>query len=157
MTQFDTDDDQYDDSDDEGGLVGDLRKQLRAAKKETKELRSAVESNSAAARRVAFLDANIPDTPQSRFFRDNYQGDLSADAIRTQATEYGFITDADHTADLAEVAAQSDAALGADGPAALGDHDEMLEAMDKAAREAPKGAEAKAIAEVVARYQRSPI
>jgi hypothetical protein len=39
----------------------------------------------------------------------------------------------------------------------MGSQEEMNAEMDKAAREAPRGQESKAIAEVLARYQRSPL
>lgn len=154
MTQFDTD--ETEDDEDEGtGLVKDLRKQLRESNKAIKDLQAKAEANSGAAKRVAFIDANIPDNPQTRFFRENYGGELTAEAIRAQASEFGFIADDDHSQELGEIADQSGAALGAEGPATLGSMEEMEAEMDKAARDAPRGRESQAIAQVVAKYQRS--
>ncbi len=156
MSDFDEDEAIEEAEDDENGPSG-LRKRLRRAERETKEANERAARNEQAAKRVAFLDAEIPDNAQTRFFREKYDGELTAEAIRSSASEYGFVTDDDHTEELGELAAQSDASFGAEGPTVLGSQEDMLMEMDKAAREAPRGKESKAIADVVARYNRSPL
>jgi hypothetical protein len=156
MSDFDDEEVNEEVDDDENGPSG-LRKRLRRAEREVKEANERASANEAAAKRVAFLDAEIPDTPQTKFFREKYDGELTAEAIRSSASTYGFVTDTDHTEELGEVASQSDASFGAEGPTVLGSQEEMMTEMDKAARDAPRGQESRAIADVVARYTRSPI
>jgi hypothetical protein len=152
MTQFDTDDEEIED---EGtGLVADLRKQLRDAKREAKALSEQVGQNQGAARRIAFLDAGIPDTPQTKFFREHYDGDLDPETIKSMATEHGFLTDVDRSAEIGDIASQSEAAAGAQGPNVMGGQEEYEAELDKAVKAAPRGGESAAIAEVVARYSR---
>lgn len=155
MTQTDPDYTDEDNGDDEGdGLVGDLRRQLRAAKKEAKDARGQAQANESAARRVAFLDAGIPDTGPNKFFRDKYDGELTPEAIKSAASEYGFLADEDHSDELGEVAQQSQAAQGAEGPTLLGSQEQYEADIDTAVKNAPRGGESKAIADVVAKYNR---
>lgn len=131
-----------------------LRKQVSDAERRAREAEERSTENVAAVKRVAFLDAGIPDTPASRFYREHYAGDLTSDAIKADAITNGFLATEDHTEEIGAIAGQSEGVAGGEGPAALGDQAEMLREMDEAASKAPRGKEAQAIAEVVARYQR---
>jgi hypothetical protein len=156
MSEFD-DNEENDEVDDGSNLVRDLRRQLRDAKNEAKGYAEMATANAEAAKRIAFLDAEIPDTAQTRFFREKYDGEMTSEAIRSSAQQYGFVVDEDHSQELGDLVRQSEASSGAEGPTVLGSQEEMNAEMDKAARDAPRGQESKAIAEVVARYTRSPV
>lgn len=163
MTQFDTTDDYDPDTtddttdDDGSGLVGKLRRELKAANKRAKNAEDEAGQNKDAARRIAFLDAQIPDTPQTKFFREHYTGELSADAIRADATANGFLAAEDHTAEVAELDGQSASMAGGTQPDAPGDMSQFETDVEEAVRSAPRGQEAKAVDEVYKRYQRSAI
>jgi hypothetical protein len=153
MTQFDTDSDYDDDPDStDGGGNAALRKKLKDAERRAREAESRAESNSAAARRIAFLDAGIPDTPQSRFFLDKYDGDFDPEVIKAQAIEYGFLTDDDHSDELAAVASQADAAAQAQGPTVTGSQEDYEAEIEAAVRNSERGKEAYAIDQVVQRW-----
>lgn len=157
MTQTDpnyTDEDLDLDGND-SNLVRDLRNQLKAANKRASELEKQAEQNGAAARRVAFLDAGIPDTPATRFYRDHYAGDLDPEAIKADALANGFLTETDHADEIGAIASQSEGMAGGEGPAALGDHDEIMREIDEAVAKAPRGKENQAIAEVMSRHKQS--
>lgn len=158
MTHIDPDyddNDLDDDTDDGAGLVGKLRKQLKDANKRAKAAEDNAAQYSGAARRVAFLDAGIPDTAQTKFFREHYAGELTGEAIKASALENGFLTAEDHTQELDDMAHQSEGMADGPPPLALGDQTEMLQAMDEAVANAPRGQESRVIAEVVKRYQPS--
>ena len=159
MTSLDpdyTDDlDTDDDLDDDGNLPGKLRKQLREANKRAKAAEERAEANAAAARRVAFLDAGIPDTPQTKFFREHYSGELTGEAIKASALDNGFLTAEDHSSEIDALdQASQDMGGGFPPDAMLGDAAEMQQAMDEAVASAPRGQESRAIAAVVDRYRR---
>jgi hypothetical protein len=147
------------DNDDEPGEEEDtptarlLRKKLSTANKRERELEALVEANQGAARRIAFLDAGIPDTPQATFFREHYTGDLDPEVIKTAAAEHGFIEDTP-TPGVAEIEAQSEAAYGGQGNVVQGSDDEFNTEVDRAAREAPRGKTSQAIDDVFRKYNR---
>lgn len=66
----------------------DFRAMLDTANAEKAAL---AEKNRELESKVAFADAALPDTPQVKFFKQHYAGDLTADAIRQAATDAGFI------------------------------------------------------------------
>jgi hypothetical protein len=156
MTQTDTDYTDDLDDDDGSGLVGDLRKQLRAANKRLKDMEAQANQNQAAARRVAFIDAGIDlSTPAMRFYSEHYAGDLDPEAIKADALANGFLTETDHSNEISEVAGQSEAVAGGEGPPAFGDMEEFSREIDEAVRKAPRGKEAQAIDEVYQRFKRT--
>jgi hypothetical protein len=151
-----TDDDQ-DDNDDEKSPAW-YRKEIREANKRLAEAEERANANAEAARRVAFQDASIPDTPQTKFFREHYSGEWTPDAIREAAIANGFIgeTSPASAESASQIALQADAAAGAEGTPAPGNMSEIEREMDEAAAKAPHGMEAKAIEEVWNRYNKSP-
>lgn len=157
MTQPDLDyDNDLDDSEDEGtGLVGDLRKQLKAAKKAQRAAEETAAGNSAAARRVAFLDAQVPDTPQTKFFREHYSGELDPETIRAQAIANGFMEAEDHTDEVAGLDLQSSTVSGGELPTRPGSMEAYEAELDEALRNAPRGQESKVVQQVYEKYQRT--
>jgi hypothetical protein len=150
--EFDYDEDS-DEGEDERSLPAKLRRQLKEANARAKAFEEQAAANAGAARRVAFQDANIPDTPQAKYFREKYDGEMSSEAIRAAATEYGFVTDQspEAQASMDAVAAQSDAAAGAQGLITT-DQGEYERAIEEAVSQAEPGREAQAIAEVYTRF-----
>lgn len=69
----------------DNAVIRELREQAKAGK--------AAQADADAARReLAFVKAGIdPDDPQQGYFVRGYQGDITADAIKTAATEAGFL------------------------------------------------------------------
>lgn len=79
------DDDQgYDDQDDGSALVRDLRKQLKQANKELSELRPYRDE------RLLQQAGFDPDSKQGKALLRLHDGDLTADALKQTAEEYGF-------------------------------------------------------------------
>jgi hypothetical protein len=80
----------------------------------------------------AFLNAKLPDTPQVKFFQENYQGDMTSDAIRAAAESYGFIAAPGPTADQqAQVDLIHETVSGAPGPVNPGTHQAILDELGK--------------------------
>lgn len=155
MTQTDPDYTDDDLDEDPSVLVRNLRKQLKESNKRAAAAEERAEQNSSATRRVAFLDAGIPDTPTTQFFREHYSGELDPETIKAQAMQHGFITPEDHTAEVESIGTMSEAVQGGDRPPALGDLDEFKREMDEAVRNAPRGTETKVIDEVYKRWNRT--
>jgi hypothetical protein len=156
VTQIDSDyTDDLEGDEDGSGLIANLRKQLKDANKRAKAAEDAAGANSAATRRVAFLDAGIPDTPQTKFFREHYAGDLEPAAVKAAALEHGFIQAEDHTDEVRDIAGMSEDVNGGQAVAALGNVDEFRTEVDAAVAKAPRGKENQAIADVYQRYNRS--
>lgn len=86
-------DDFEDDNDeqDEAALVRRLRGVIKEQKKRERTLVEQAEVNSAASKKLAFIEAKLPDEPQMKFFLDHYDGEYSAEAIRQAAADNGFI------------------------------------------------------------------
>lgn len=105
------------DTEEPNDLVKNLRGQLDAKSKEAKE---SAERAAAAEKQLAILGSGLDlDNPQHRFFAENYSGDMTPDAIKTKATELGFIEAPKPDVDDSEVAANqaiSAAAAGAETP-----------------------------------------
>jgi hypothetical protein len=69
-----------------------LRKELKRAQRERDEAREAVKAATDLARENAFLKAGINvDDPKLRYFAEGYKGELTAEAIKAEAAEAGFI------------------------------------------------------------------
>lgn len=157
MTQLDPD---YEDLTDDEEELGDgsspnaaLRKKLKAETRARKEAEARAEANASAARRVAFLDADIPDTPQARYFRETYNGSLDKDAIREAALTNGFLTEDDTSAEIKAIESDTAAFVGGAQPTDLSHMDEFQAEVAKAVAKAPRGQENQVIAEVMRRFQ----
>lgn len=79
------DDAQQDQAEADNAVIRNLREQAKGAK--------AAETRAAAAEReLAFTKAGIDtDDPRQRYFFEGYKGELTADAIKAEATAAGFI------------------------------------------------------------------
>lgn len=65
---------------------------IRALREQAKEGKAAKARAEALERELAFTKAGIdPDDPRQRYFVQGYQGELTADAIRAEATSTGFL------------------------------------------------------------------
>lgn len=150
------DDNDFEDEPDEKSPAW-YRKEVARINQELAEAKAAAETNAGAARRIAFQDAGIPDSPQANFFREHYSGEMNAEAIKAAAAEHGFIADENPAAaeSAAAAEAQAAAAAGGEGILAPDDLSEMEREMDEAASRAGNdGREiADAINEVYRRYQ----
>jgi hypothetical protein len=144
-------DEDYDDSDEQD--AADVRLQepdrdskvMRELRKRAKEA-DKLEAELAVIRREAAFDkARLPDdVPGIKFFRDNYKGDLTPEAIAEAAAQHGFIQPAtDVTADRA---AQQRIAQSAAGVTDVPPADYTV-GMREAASKAPPGQEGQAIAD----------
>lgn len=78
---------QDDDTTEEESPKG-LRRQLAQQGAELDQLRKELAARD---RDLAFTRVGLPDTPMAEFFRANYQGDPSEEAIRTEAATLGLI------------------------------------------------------------------
>lgn len=87
LDDLDEDDDQLD----EAALVRKLRSVIKDQKKQNRTLQEQAEANSVATKKLAFIEAKLPDEPQMKFFLDHYDGEYSAEAIRQAAADNGFI------------------------------------------------------------------
>jgi hypothetical protein len=90
MTDFDDDGNEIEPEEDESGtnqkpvLDANIRKQLRAAEAATKELAELKRS-------VQFDKAGIPEDGLGTMFRKGYEGEVTVEAIKAKATEYGLL------------------------------------------------------------------
>ncbi len=149
-----------DDSEAEVSPNSALRKKLRDAEQKAQKAEERAATNEAAARRVAFMDAKVPESPQSKFFMDHYDGDLSPEAIRTAAQANGFMAaqEAETQAEIDQITGMSDTAQGAESPERNSSEEamdrEMREAAEEAARTGGPDAVGEAIAAVLQRHNR---
>ena len=141
-----------------------LRNQLKAAEARAREAEAKAQANEAAARRVAFMDAGLGDSPQERFFRDHYQGELTGEAIRAAAQQSGFMAaqDAETQTEVDEIAGMSQTAQGADAPERAGSEEamdrEMREFAEKGAREGmPPDQIGAGISQILERYNKPTV
>lgn len=71
-----------------------LRDRMKALERENAELKARADEASAAARKLAFVEAGVDLTsPAAKYFLKGYDGELSADAIREAAIEAQLIRD----------------------------------------------------------------
>ncbi len=82
----------FDSEEQELVLDPNIRKALREAEKERKAMAAERAALEAEKRAVQFDRLGIPETGAGQLFRETYQGDASADAIRAQADKYGLLT-----------------------------------------------------------------
>lgn len=124
--EFDADDD--DDEQDEATLVRRLRGVIKEQKKREKTLQQQAEANSAATKKLAFIEAKLPDEPQMKFFLDHYDGEYNAEAIRAAAAENGFLVLDQETQDeVGSVQQMMNANNGGTRTAAPGSDTELME------------------------------
>jgi hypothetical protein len=112
----DLDLDDLDDNDqlDIESRLNNLHKQIRLEKKQNKDLKSQLADGESAKRKLALMDAKLPDTPQVRYFLDHYDGDFTPEEIRSKAAEFGFIEPDRQTQDeVNQVEAMMQASSGA--------------------------------------------
>lgn len=114
--------------DDQAINAGHLRRQLEAEQAKTKTLEDV---NRTLAREVAFGGAGLPDSPQTKFFREHYAGEPTAEAIRAAATAAGFLETGATAAETAVLANIEAAVTGAEKPPAAGTDDAVLEELAK--------------------------
>lgn len=86
-------DDQFDQDETEGrNPVRDRMKQLET---ELAEVRAKAAEAEAAQRKLAFIEAGVDiNTPTGKLFAKAYDGEVSLDAVKAAATEYGLIGEA---------------------------------------------------------------
>ena len=88
MSEFDT----YEDDDDETSETGQgrnpLRAQLKRLEKENADLRKQTASFAETQKKLAFIEAGVPlDSPMAKYFIKGYDGELTPEAIRVAAEE----------------------------------------------------------------------
>lgn len=95
MTEPDGYDDGTDDGDDDGQqerYVQLTRQQIRALERDAKSARKTTDENAQLKRELAFAKAGVELTEkQQKSVLANIDGDLTADAIKAEAAELGFI------------------------------------------------------------------
>lgn len=123
--------DEFDDDDDgadEETTESRLRKTIKDAKRRERALMQQVEANSAATKKLAFIEAKLPDEPQMKFFLDHYDGEYTAEAIRTAAAENGFLVlDQESQDEVGAVQQMMNAANGSSPTAAPGSDAALME------------------------------
>lgn len=85
------DDFEPEDLDDGTNTVTLSRQQIRNLEKRAKDADTADLRAGAAERELAFIRAGVPDTPAAKYFVKGYDGEVTAEAIRTAAVEAGFL------------------------------------------------------------------
>jgi len=139
-----------DDDDRDEPSPRDLRHQLAERSREAEQLRAELEATRREAEFTKALGENA-DAPWARYFRSGYDGDVNADAIRTAATEAGFLTPVNNPPaadDYPAHARMASAAGGADGPGKVSWQEALAEA-DRIQSQEEREA---AILDVVERY-----
>lgn len=159
MTQvFDDDLDDDDDDDLQVGkspeeLLKDLRLTAKNQKKQIRELTSKAEKNEESTKKLAFIEAKLPENPTTKFFLDNYKGEYTGEAIRAAAAEHGFIpADPGVTTEVNDVQSMMQASSGGT-PAPAPGTDTAMEAEINAVKSIGPQASAE-IAAIMARYGR---
>ena len=81
------------DDPDDTPVITKLRTQLRALKSQVQELGEKASAGETAIRKLAFSEAGVDLTdPKTKYFVEGYKGDLTAEAIKAEAVEAGFLT-----------------------------------------------------------------
>lgn len=96
----------YDEDEQDEQPTGGQResRDIRQLRKKAKDYDLIASERDNAKRELEFYKAGIPDTPQAKYFRKGYDGDLTAEAIRAAAAEVGLVEI--ETADDAELEEQ---------------------------------------------------
>lgn len=85
------------DPEDENGYIDPQavqrqRQRIKTLEKEQKALAEQAAAGQSAVRKLAFIEAGIDlSDPKTKFFADKFDGELTAEAIKTAATEFGFL------------------------------------------------------------------
>lgn len=126
---FDLDDfDINDDEQDEATLVRKLRSVIKDQKKRERDLQQKVEASTESIRKLAFIEAKLPDEPQVKFFLEHYSGEYTPEAVREAAASHGFIhVDQETVQEVNEVQAMMNANSGSTKLAAPGSDRELIE------------------------------
>ena len=126
-------------------LVRELRKQAKDGKQAKREAESARSEADAAKRELALLKSGIDvNSPTGKLFAKSYEGELTAEAIKAEAEQYGLIPTSQTSEvkdDLSAIDRVSQASAGSQGfvaPTALddirnaeGDVNKILEILTK--------------------------
>lgn len=101
------DDDDEDQEPDESTAIQDLRRQNRKLAKQLKE-RGEADARAEKAEKALWLrdaaeEINLPKGPQTRWFLRKYDGDMSNEALMTEAREAGILAIEEPKANSAEV------------------------------------------------------
>ena len=83
--------DEYDNEEQNEILDPNIRKQLREAERTRKEASEAMAELSSLKREMAFTKAGIPEHGTGNLLRKAYDGELTPEAIRKAAEEYGIL------------------------------------------------------------------
>lgn len=84
--------DAYTDPDPDEGGRNPLREHAKALEADNKRLAEEAAAGREAQRKLAFIEAGVdPTSPQGKLLAKAYDGDLTADAIKAAALEYGVI------------------------------------------------------------------
>lgn len=119
-------DDEESDGQDEATLVRRLRGVIKDSKKQNKQLQDQLELSSTAVKKLAFIEAKLPDEPQVKFFLDHYEGEYTPEAIREAAAHNGFImVDKETNDEVGAVEGMMDASRGSTSVAAPGSDREL--------------------------------
>lgn len=139
MTAPDYDDEDLDDGQDDDTTVNLDRKRIRSLERDAKQFRKANEELAQIKRENAFIKAGInPDTdPKLKYFMSGYDGEITAEAIRSAAETAGFLTP--NTANLEQAAAADRVAAASAGTGTVA-KDDPIERLRAADREGGKEA-----------------
>lgn len=91
MTEPEFDDDHDDDDTDEQPTSQRESKDIRQLRAQAKKAKTLEEENAQLRKENVFSKVALPDTPQAKYFRETYQGDLSPEAILAAAQAHGFV------------------------------------------------------------------
>ena len=110
---------------DQPRMVQIPRKDIRALERQAKAADQARADAYAAQRELAFLKAGIPDVGPAKLLVEHYDGELTVEAIRAKAVEYGIIQDqpsvsADELAAVSRMANTASGAVPATGQPDIG-------------------------------------
>lgn len=76
----------------ESSTIRQMREELKRKGEALESSTAEAEAGRDARRKLAFMDAGIDlDTPTGKLFADAYQGDLTTEAVKAKASEYGII------------------------------------------------------------------
>ncbi len=92
MSEFEETESPNDEPDDGDRPITIPQRDLKLLRERGRKLSEAEQRAEAAERRLAFVEAGVPsEHPMTKYFVSGYQGDLTAEAIRSAATEAGLL------------------------------------------------------------------
>ena len=105
----------------------------RKLEQDAEDGRKARDEAAAARKELAFLKAGVDtDSPQGKLLAKAYDGELTADAVKAAAVEFGIIAPDSPAVPAAELAAHDRIAAAAGGGAGASDEDAALAAIQSA-------------------------